>query len=129
MTPQRARELLPFITAFANGEIIQRRDDDHQPWEDIYYPSFTGPAENYRIKPKLKTRKMTFEELPLDAWYKDEDDRLRKITGFDPKDENFPISINNNWFNVDSFLEVYTSYTLDDPRSPNAKWLPLEVKE
>lgn len=51
MTPERAAILLPVISAFANGETIQRRTDRTCEWESIKSPEWSNQYE-YRVKPK-----------------------------------------------------------------------------
>lgn len=51
MTPERAKELLPIITAFANGETIQMQKSDGV-WATHH--EYSWPAGvNYRVKPKV----------------------------------------------------------------------------
>ena len=50
MNRERARELLPIIQAFADGEDIQCCTDGIV-WSDSMYPMWR-PYEEYRIKPK-----------------------------------------------------------------------------
>lgn len=57
MTPQRAKELLPIISAYANGEPIQYRKDTHSEWRDsLGGLGFEAQGCQYRIKPKPVTR-------------------------------------------------------------------------
>lgn len=51
MNRERARELLPIIEAFANGEEIQV-NSDVLGWTSYTELSFNERAEDYRIKPK-----------------------------------------------------------------------------
>lgn len=52
MTPERAKELLPIIQAFAEGKTIQRKSKVNDAWGDIVgQHSFLNDYE-YRIKPK-----------------------------------------------------------------------------
>ena len=71
MTPERAKELLPIITAFANGETVQwRRDWGASPteWRDYNVqqgPSFTSLVA-WRIKPKVpEYRLFVYDNDPL----------------------------------------------------------------
>ncbi len=52
MTPERAKKLLPIITAIANGEEIQGRRSSNLPWVDLVEVEWRDHAE-YRIKPKV----------------------------------------------------------------------------
>lgn len=56
MTPQRAKELLPIIAAFAEGKTIQWLDDSEKPrlWRDFHASniSFEPELVTFRIKPK-----------------------------------------------------------------------------
>lgn len=56
MTREEAKELLPVLTAWANGEEVQFKVDDA--WLNLYDcnsdPSFSDPAR-YRVKPKPRT--------------------------------------------------------------------------
>ena len=55
MTKEQAKELLPIITAFAEGKMIEVRGNDNT-WDEVRYPSFGNGPENYRIKPNSKYR-------------------------------------------------------------------------
>jgi hypothetical protein len=50
MNREHWKELLPIITAFANGEDVQ--GVDHDCWMTLNSPSFLDPASTYRIAPK-----------------------------------------------------------------------------
>jgi hypothetical protein len=55
MTCERAKELLPVIQAFANGEEIQSKNFNHTKWTDIqkdWIVDFSQSNYEYRIKPK-----------------------------------------------------------------------------
>ena len=63
MTREQAKELLPIIQAFAEGEIIQYKNFLDE-WEDIKENeglSFICPPSDYRIKPKPETKYRPFE--------------------------------------------------------------------
>lgn len=62
MTREHAKELLPLITAFAEGVNIQFLNQDGE-WADIDKPYWTSPASTYRIKPEPKTVLMTADDL------------------------------------------------------------------
>lgn len=51
MTPQRAKELLPIITAFAEGKTVQYRRVEHPQWTAIEAPNWSNNTE-YRIAPE-----------------------------------------------------------------------------
>lgn len=53
MTPERAKELLPVITAFAEGKTIQFKTKKDGKWTDsIRDISFNNSAAFYRVKPE-----------------------------------------------------------------------------
>lgn len=60
MTREHAKELLPIITAFANGEDIQMWEADK--WWPNNEPMFNLPISRYRIAPK--PRKVWVNEYP-----------------------------------------------------------------
>lgn len=62
MTPARAKELIPIITAFANGETVQTRVAE-EAWFDARRPTWRDDWQ-YRIKPKPRLRPWTSEEAP-----------------------------------------------------------------
>jgi hypothetical protein len=70
MTPAHAKELLPLITAYAEGKTIQFYDE-LKGWEDKPDLYFSEPAKNYRIKPEPKLVPMTHEDLPAVFWIKE----------------------------------------------------------
>jgi len=61
MTREHAKELLPIITAFANGEDVQVLISDNY-WSTMRTASFEGPPDQYRIAPK--PRKLYINEYP-----------------------------------------------------------------
>jgi hypothetical protein len=61
MNREHWKELLPVITAFANGEDVQVLDGAK--WLTLDSPSFLDPAAKYRIAPK-----------PRKAWVLEYDD-------------------------------------------------------
>ena len=64
MTPQQAKELLPIITAFANGEEIEYKTNSGK-WYPVYAGlEFSNPSDWYRIKPKAV---ITYGRVSIDA--------------------------------------------------------------
>lgn len=55
MNREQAKNLLPVIQAFADGETIQVRTE--KGWEDLVNPDFICLPDRYRIKPE-----------PLEVW-------------------------------------------------------------
>ena len=70
MTREEAKELLPFIQAFAEGKTIQVWTNDT--WKDEDYPFF-GPLCQFRIKPELKYRPFKTQEECWDEMHKHSD--------------------------------------------------------
>tara|TARA_R110000868_G_scaffold71743_4_gene209809 strand:- start:360 stop:719 length:360 start_codon:yes stop_codon:yes gene_type:complete len=64
MTRERAKELLPVITAFAEGKDIEIRIDDH--WHLVVETTW-GRDADYRIKPSPVLRPWRPEEVPVGA--------------------------------------------------------------
>lgn len=62
MDRERAKELLPIILAFVNGEKIQYQSTADGKWYDITV--FVGGAGNYRIKPKPRDFWINAEDIP-----------------------------------------------------------------
>lgn len=62
MTPERAKELLPVIQAFAAGKQIQYRASPSGSWSDTPgYTTFNGSGD-YRIKPEtVKHRRWLYK--------------------------------------------------------------------
>jgi hypothetical protein len=61
MTPQRAKELLPFIMAFANDEVVQHKGSFG--WYDSDDLDFIDDPENYRIKPVPRDDKWAMQQM------------------------------------------------------------------
>ena len=57
MTREEAKQLLPFIQAFAEGKEIQQTDG--YDWYDLDDPDFMANGNSYRIKPGPKYRPFT----------------------------------------------------------------------
>ena len=60
MERKNTKELLPIITAFAEGKEIQFFH--RGAWNDVPYPSFNEEAHLYRIKPEPKYRPFKTKE-------------------------------------------------------------------
>ena len=69
MTRERAKELLPIIKAYAEGKTIQYLKKGE--WFDaLFGPSFSLPANTYRIKPEPKYRPFKNQEECFDEMMK-----------------------------------------------------------
>lgn len=64
MTREEAKELLPFIQAFAEGKTIEHKNIFNGLWTEINCPSWVG-GYKYRIKPEPKYRPFKSQE---DCW-------------------------------------------------------------
>ena len=65
MTKKEAKELLPIIQAYAEGEKIEMLDFKGR-WVKMTNPDFTLSPENYRIKPEyrpFKTKEECWNEM------------------------------------------------------------------
>jgi hypothetical protein len=62
MTREHAKELLPIITAFANGEDVQGFEALCNEWITLPRPTFNDCPKAYRIAPK--PRKVWVNEYP-----------------------------------------------------------------
>lgn len=51
MKPDHAKEMLPIITAFAEGKTIQHANTNGG-WTDVTYLDVVYPASHFRIKPE-----------------------------------------------------------------------------
>lgn len=63
MTREHTKAMLPFITAYANGKVIQiksRHCNNH--WRDVESPDFTDEPLNYRIKQEPREVWVMFED-------------------------------------------------------------------
>ena len=69
MTPERAKELLPIIEAYASGAEIQSRRDDEE-WRDESYPLFNSTSYEFRIKP-----------APREFWVCWQGERVNEMSG------------------------------------------------
>ena len=64
MTREEAKQLLPIITAFANGEEIEFLVSDNK-WSRVSSsPLFSLDPQDYRIKPKLKRVPLEASDVP-----------------------------------------------------------------
>ncbi len=67
MTPQQAKELLPIITAFSKGKLVEHKSKGQQYHTVIHNPDFTDSPEQYRIRQEPKLRPWKPEEVPVGA--------------------------------------------------------------
>lgn len=109
MTREEAKELLPIIQAFADGNKLEYLNKDNI-WEECEEPWFCSGTNRYRIKPELKYRKYrpfkTKEECwnemlkhkPF-GWVKDEDGQyIHVVSVRDEKSFNY-------WFERYTFTD------------------------
>ena len=75
MTREQAKELLPIIQAFAEGEIIQYKNflDEWTDIEENEGLSFICPPSDYRIKPQPKYRPFKSQEECREEMHKHPD--------------------------------------------------------
>lgn len=52
MTPERAKELLPVIQAYADGKEVECRRPPHGSWAEVQHPLWAN-AIDYRVKPEV----------------------------------------------------------------------------
>lgn len=124
MTREEAKQLLPIIQAFAEGEIIECRTKPGtisagipNEWTEIKEIGFWNGIE-YRIKPESKYRQFSnaeecWQEMlkhqPF-GWIKGKEDEYHTfITTVDNNDE-MSLSGNSGW----SFLGIMNNYTFAD---------------
>jgi len=68
MTPERAKELLPIIQAYAEGKQIQWKDtDDNVAFKDVNEDVIWFDDYDYRVKPEKKVVWMNVYRVPGDA--------------------------------------------------------------
>lgn len=75
MTRERAKELLPVISAFAEGERLQCRLFDRvidNQWSDFNseFADFGNPNWEWRIRPEAKLRPFTQSEACAFRWFR-----------------------------------------------------------
>ena len=71
MTKEEAKELLPIIQAYAEGEKIEMLDFKGR-WVKMTNPDFTLSPENYRIKPEyrpFKTKEECWNEMHHHSYF------------------------------------------------------------
>lgn len=74
MNRQQAKDMLPFITAFAEGKRVQFRSKIHGVYGefiDLEDPGFDHPVDQYRIAPEIRKRKfrVAYMKTPLGEGY------------------------------------------------------------
>lgn len=128
MNRQQAKELLPIIQAFAEGNTIEFRiKDGEEPnglrgweWEEVDIPTFDTRRYEYRIKPETKYRPFANEEecwqemqkhQPF-GWLKDKEDGHYTLITAINKTEVDQIALNGNtgWL----FCSISKFYTFAD---------------
>lgn len=72
MTKKQAKELLPIITAFAEGKTVQRLSGNLVTWLDVHDPDWSCNTYHYRIKPTPTLRPWKPEEVPVGALFKED---------------------------------------------------------
>lgn len=65
MNREHWKAMLPFITAFANGERVEHRSTIHGQWSNSPSLYFTDPPEHYRRAPATRLRPWRMDEVPL----------------------------------------------------------------
>lgn len=68
MTPQRAKELLPIIQAYAEGKTIEVTSINGKTWQADNDILFTRSPEFYRVKPEPVRVPWTASDVPPLCW-------------------------------------------------------------
>lgn len=111
MNRQQAKEFLPIMQAYAEGNPIEFKDYKGN-WVESEQLAFNKSIENYRIKPEPKYRpfkdaRECWQEMhkhgPV-GWIKAPHGYFH-ITGITNVNVNF--GINDNWINYEHMLENY----------------------
>lgn len=118
MTREEAKELLPFIQAFAEGKSLQIWANDT--WKDENYPFF-GSLYKFRIKPEpkyrpFKNQEECWEEMlkhqPFGYIKRKENNEITQITGMNTVhygELHIDLSFNSNsFYTTDNLFDVYT---------------------
>lgn len=83
MNREHWKAMLPIITAWTEGRVIQVTDSEKVTWWDLHaYESATMhfPPDQYRIKPEPKLRPWKPEEVPVGEkplWIKSKDGKIK----------------------------------------------------
>lgn len=123
MDRNQAKELLPIIQAYAEGETIQVRDHTDQcgMWEDVVDLKINTDFEEYRIKPKNKEAKYRpfanaeecwnemLKHQPF-GWVKDKKDGYYVLITAVDNGDYMSLSGNSGW----SFYSLMKDYTFAD---------------
>lgn len=83
MNRERAKELLPIITAFANGEVIQEKIGTKD-WYDHETPDFEVDGYEWRIKPKPREFYVCWDndDEPEDAYTEPNERKANKYDNY-----------------------------------------------
>lgn len=113
MNREQAKELLPIITAFAEGKSIEICDSKGV-WEDITKPTFQNPPHDYRIKPEPPVptfrpfNKAELELLPGYSVKHKSTGYIRMIDRYDPADNMNSICFSGlKWTSAEELLDEY----------------------
>ena len=115
MTPLRAKQLLPIITAFAEGKRIQFKF--HENWTDIEGTEFSDNFE-YRIKPTPKLRPW---RVPAGAMVQHKKTGSRMLI---EGNNNDVVVMRTEGYSLEALLENWL-YSIDFGKT----WLPCGVME
>ena len=120
MISDRAKELMPIIQAFANGEEIQVFNSN-KIWQSVYNVAFDDYSK-YRIKPKPKLVPFTFEDRQYfkNLWVKSkEHDTLNSLVQISKDDVLMTYGVKN--IRV-TYSQLLKNYEFED-NSPCGKYI------
>lgn len=124
MTKERAKELLPIITAFAEGKEIEGQYGDEKYWISAQQPLWNENVK-YRIKPTPTYRPWKPEEVPVGAILRS------KVTGVNAKWlivycalEGISVGSGNTVFMHETIFERY-EHSTDNGKT----WHPCGIQE
>jgi len=96
MTPERTKELLPVMQAYAEGKKIEYRSRRvKEPWQESRDPAFHDDYE-YRIAPEHKKIPLTMEDIPPGSVISIHNEDRYLITSW--KDDGFTASNNIKYY-------------------------------
>lgn len=118
MDREQAKELLPIIQAFAEGQVIEYRELGYKCWMGVTKPIFDIEKFEYRIKPEPKYRPFKdaeecWQEMQKHqpfGWVKDKEEGYKVTITRVNDDENTGIMAINgkSEWTLEGIIECYT---------------------
>lgn len=112
-------EKIKVMQAFCDGKEIQclNKYESDDTYDTTDYPVWNWDKFDYRVKPTPNLRLWTIDEVPLDAWYRSNDEDGSELVRIDTVSvKRTTINIAGTWYSLNNLM-AWFEHSLDQGKT------------